>query len=142
MLAVGYVVKLREHSDDYTRSAAIQGRELHGIRALVPNPPAGTTIYLRQPTPETAPGVPTFSWRWDLSGATKVIYGDGSVPGYPIADTNGLVCGRAAIHPRDNGLETYTALYGHAILVDVERNRVLGADDAASCRRSVRALLR
>jgi hypothetical protein len=136
-LAVGFVVKLRDHSDDYTRSASIQAAELRGLRALVPHPPPGTTIYLRQPTPESAPGISTFSWRWDLSGATQITYGDGSVHGYPILPGNGLVCERDAIHPRGNGLETFSAPYGHAVLVDLQSNRVLGADSPADCRRSV-----
>jgi hypothetical protein len=139
VLAIGYVVKLRDHSGDYTRSVAIQARELRGLRALVPNPPPGTTIYLRQPTPETAPGISTFSWRWDLSGATQVVYGDGSVSGYPIASRTTLVCEAGSIRPQGNGLEAFGSQYGHAILVDVGRNRVLGADDPAECRRSVSA---
>jgi hypothetical protein len=133
-LGVGYVVKLRDHSGDYTRSAAIQARELHGLRSLVPNPPAGTTIYLRQPTPETAPGVSTFSWRWDLSGATQVLYRDGSVHGYPIQRGNGLVCEADAVHPQGGGLETYSAPYGHAIAVDVDAGRAVGIDSRAQCR--------
>jgi len=139
LLAVGYIVKLRDHSDEYTRSAAIQARQLNGIRALVPDPPPGTTIFMRQPTPEVAPGISTFSWRWDLSGATKVTYRDGAVSGYPILPGSGLVCEPAAIRPRGNGLEAYSVQYGHAILVDVDSNRVLGADDRASCRRAVKA---
>jgi hypothetical protein len=133
-LGVGYIVKLRDHSDDYTRSAAIQARELNGIRALVPHPPPGTTIYLRQPTPLTAPGIPTFEWRWDLSGATQVLYRDGTVHGYPIAAGNGLVCDADGIHPRGGGLETFSSPYGHAILVDVANDQVAGADGPAVCR--------
>lgn len=139
VLGVGYVVKLREHSGDYTRSASIQAHQLGVLRALVPDPPPGTTIYLRQPTPVTAPGISTFSWRWDLSGATKLTYRDGSVSGYPILPGTGLVCEPDAIRPRGNGLEAFSSPYGHAILVDVDKNRVLGADDRAACRRSVAA---
>jgi hypothetical protein len=134
VIGAGFVVKLRDHSDGYTRSAQIQGRELSGLRALVPHPPPGTTIYLRQPTPEAAPGIPTFGWRWDLSGATKVTYGDPSVSGYPIASTTKLLCETDGIHPQGSGLEAFTAAYGHAILVDVDNSRVSGPDDPASCR--------
>ena len=134
VIGAGFVVKLRDHSGDYTRSAQIQGRELSGLRALVPHPPPGTTIYLRQPTPEAAPGIPTFGWRWDLSGATKVTYGDPSVSGYPIASTTKLLCETDGIHPQGSGLEAFTAAYGHAILVDVDNSRVSGPDDPASCR--------
>jgi hypothetical protein len=109
------------------------------MRALVPDPPPGSTIYMRQPTPETAPGIPTFSWRWDLSGATQVTYGDGTVHGYPIIPGDQLVCESDLVHARGNGLETYTAPYGHAILVDVDRGQVSGADDRAKCRATMSA---
>ena len=125
--------------DDYTCIRGDPGARAERLRALVPHPPPArrSTCASRRRSP--APGIPTFSWRWDLSGATQVIYGDGTVHGYPIIPGDQLVCDSDAVHPQGNGLETYTAPYGHAILVDVDRGQVSGADDRAQCRATMSA---
>jgi hypothetical protein len=135
VLVIGYVHDLRDHAGTYDRSYAIQARQLHQLKALVPQPPPGTTVYLLQRTPETAPGIPTFNWRWDLSGATKLLWHDGSDSGYPILDGTRIVCAPGLVYPAGNGLAAnFGAAYGHAILVDLERSAARGLDTRDRCR--------
>jgi hypothetical protein len=142
MLVIGYVHDLRGHADSYDRSYAIQARQLHQLKALVPQPPPGTTVYMRQRTPETAPGIPTFNWRWDLSGATKLLWHDGSDSGYPILHGTRIVCAPDLVYPEGNGLAAnFGAGYGHAILVDPDRGRIHNLDSAPGCSRAVHATM-
>jgi hypothetical protein len=135
VLVIGYVHDLRGHADAYDSSYAIQARQLHQLKALVPQPPPGTTVYVRQRTPQTAPGIPTFNWRWDLSGATKLLWHDGSDSGYPILRGTRVVCAPDLVYPDGNGLAAnFGAPYGHAILVDLERGQALGLDTRSECR--------
>jgi hypothetical protein len=136
VLGAGYLHDLRDHAGDYDRSYAIQARQLQQLKALVPQPPPGTTVYVRQRTPESAPGIPTFNWRWDLSGATKLLWHDGSVSGYPILAGTKIVCGPDLVYPEGNGLAANFGVgYGHAILVDLEAGRIEGVDSPKACRK-------
>jgi hypothetical protein len=136
LLGAGYLHDLRDHAADYDRSYAIQARQLQQLKALVPQPPPGTIVYVKQRRPESAPGIPTFNWRWDLSGATKLLWRDGSTSGYPILSGTKIVCGPDLVYPEGNGLAAnFGTGYGHAILVDLDGGRIEGIDDARACRK-------
>jgi hypothetical protein len=136
VLGAGYLADVRDDAGDYDRAYRIATRQLSQLKALVPQPPPGTIVYLRQPTPVTAPNVPTFSWRWDLSGATKLLWHDGTVSGYPILSGSRLGCAANRVEPQGNGLEGLGAAYGHAIAVDVDAGRAVGIDSRDECRRA------
>jgi hypothetical protein len=67
------------------------------LRATLPRPPHGSTIFNFGYPATSAPGVPIFWAQWDLRGAIRLSWDDESLHALPIYG-KGVSCGRTAVH--------------------------------------------
>ncbi len=130
----GYAGLARESADAYDRSWGEQLRVLHAIRDGGPYPDFAHVFVFAYPS-FTAPGVPVFSWIWDLPPASKVILDDPSPAAFPVLPPTVFTCEDASVLPGNgHGLgELQRSAYGNVFFVDVATNRTLRIDDRAGC---------
>ena len=145
-IGVGWAVIARSHASAYERSDDGQHRVLITIASVFTDrPPPGTTLYTTGHAAQAAAGVPVFSETWDLDGAVKLLFDDGSLRAFPIVGPARLTCSGERVVP-DAPAGSSTAMielgygdeqgaaYGRAVLVDVTARRLIPIDDHRSCR--------
>ena len=93
LLLVAYMLDVRDDVRDWDRAYAHEQEVLAALRAAVPDPPPGATLYTFNHPTWQAPGVPVFASTWDLLGAARVVYDDRDVVAYPILPGVTFVCG-------------------------------------------------
>jgi hypothetical protein len=92
LIGVGWVLQGRTHAEGYAQAATQRSAELAAIRHAVPHPPPGAVLVAVHGREWAAPGIPVFGHSWDLGGALKVVYGDGSIRGYPLSPGAPVAC--------------------------------------------------
>lgn len=131
LVAVGYVVKLGGDEGDWQRSAELQQEVL---RSLPPAPAPGSTLYTFGAPTFAGPNVPVFSLPFDLKAAARLRYHDSSIAAYPLAERDGIVCGRLGLYPTGGSYgPVHGEQYGHAVLVDVRSGRAIPIGSRAEC---------
>jgi hypothetical protein len=133
-IAVGYVVQVRSDQVGWRRSAEVQSEVLSAVRAGVPHPPHGSTIYTFNAPSFVAPGIPAFSLAFDLRAAVRLQYDDGSLRAFPIRGFDVIQCGVASLYPIGGSYSpVHGALYGQAWFVSVPRRRAFRVTSRAQC---------
>jgi hypothetical protein len=133
LVGVGYAVKLGGDEGDWQRSAREQERVLASLPGAAL---AGTTFYTFGVPTFAGPNVPVFSLPFDLKAAVRLRYDDPSVAAYPLAERDGIVCGRLGLHPTGGSYgPVHGEEYGHAVLVDVPARRAIPIRNRADCLR-------
>lgn len=140
VLAVGYVVRLRESEAAWAASWSIQRDVLAAVdRALPHGSRAGATVYTFGHPIDAAPGIAVFR-QLDLDPAVEVALGDASVTGWPVLPRTTFACGRKQVHPTNNRYGPQNAAaYGRAYFVDVASGRRQRIDSRAQCQAAVAA---
>ena len=140
VLAVGYVVRLRESEAAWADSWRIQGEVLAAIdRGLPAGSRSGATVYSFGHPIDAAPGIAVFR-QLDLRPAVKVALGDASVTGWPVLPRTAFACERDRIYPTNNRYGPPNgAAYGRAFFVDVSGGRAARIDSRGECRRATRS---
>jgi hypothetical protein len=136
LVAVGYVVRVRDDQTGWARSARVQEQVLSAMRATVPRPPPGSTIYTFSAPGQVAPGIPAFSLSFDLNAAARLRYGDGRLRAFPIRGLDVIRCTPTLLYPVGG---TYGPVHGspyrRAFFVDVRRRSAVRIDGQDQCRR-------
>lgn len=136
LIGAGYVLRVWDDQEGWQRSAHVQERVLTAVRAAVPDPPAGATIYTFGAPSFVAPGIPSFSLAFDLRAAVRLRYDDESLSAYPVRGLDVIRCGADRLEPAGG---TYSAVhgarYGEAWFVNVPRRAAVRIETAADCRR-------
>jgi hypothetical protein len=134
LIAVGYVVQVRDDQHGWRRSAEVQSQVLGAVRATIPSPPHGATIYTFDAPGFVAPGIPAFSLPFDLRAAVRLQYDDGSLRAFPIRGFDTIDCQAATLHPVGGTYgPVHGAAYGDAWFVSVPRRRAFRVTSRAQC---------
>jgi hypothetical protein len=136
VIGVGYVIETRKDADDWSHAFALEQRTLSRLKQTVPKPPPNVTVYVYGQAGRVAEGIPVFDWRFDLTGAAKLMWDDPSINAYPILDGTDIVCDVDRLFPLGNGLDTaHGTAYETAIFADVRSGRYVGIDSPEECDR-------
>lgn len=145
-LVAGGWADARDQQRAWRASAEQQRAVLDGMQAALPAPRAGDMIYVYGFRTTVAPGVPVFDETWDLWGAARVRYGEGSVRAYPALERTRLRCGaRTAtmVEPSRPLFEGDAAAeYGGAVAVDVAARTATRLTGPRVCRTVAAAMER
>jgi hypothetical protein len=131
-----YVAIVRDDVGVWDHAATRQAELLRRLDRTLPRPPQGTTIFLYGSPREVAAGVPVFDADWDLNGAVKLLYDDGSLRAFP-APENGLRCGPSGV-PRPLGVhfdQPDEAPYGKVLAFNAATSATRVLKSASDCRR-------
>ena len=139
VLALGYVVRLRESEVAWADSWRIQGDVLAALDRALPGSRSGATVYSFGHPIDAAPGIAVFR-QLDLKPAVKVALGDASLTGWPVLPRTTFACERDRVYPTNNRYGPQNgAPYGRAFFVDVSSGRVARIDSAGECQRATRS---
>jgi len=138
-LILAYGLTELRHAEEWDRAADIQAHVVAVVRAEVPDPRPSSVIFTAGHRAYSAPGVPAAAFYYDLNGALKVAYDDGSLEAYPIVEDTKMRCFDSAMEAvRSYRYEDASRTsYGHAYLVNVEDETVTVPRDRRSCERAV-----
>jgi hypothetical protein len=138
-VVAGYVRRTDADKSRWTQAAVLQHHYLDTIRRAVPHPAPDTRILLLDAPGFVAAGIPVFGAPWDLNGALKLAYDDGTLAGYPVLVGTGVICGVTGIAPSGGGYDpSQTAPYGLAMFVDGRTGESMRIRDRAQCMRALR----
>jgi hypothetical protein len=139
-IAVGYTLKVRADAGVWERASSMQNKTLSALRAVLPDPPSGSTIYAFGYPGFLDQAIPVFATPWDLDGAVKLTWNDPSLDAYPVFAGTRWVCGTSDLYPvfgRFHGVR-YSGGYGESYFVDVRRRVVRRIQDQAGCQAAAR----
>jgi hypothetical protein len=137
--AIGYIHTTRIDVSDYDSATVTQNEVVGALRRTVIAPANGAVIYAEGYPPYTPRFTPTFAATWDLNGAVKILYHNGTLRGYPVYAPGHLVCGATEIYPQGAGYTTaYGARYGTAYVVNVAGNVAFHPANQMQCDRDVK----
>jgi hypothetical protein len=137
----GYVHRVDVDENAWDAASKAQGTVIATLRRVVPAPRPGSTIYTFGYPAYEAPGVPIFASSWDLRGAVRDLYDDGSVSGYPAIAGTSLTCAPTTLYPSGNEYgPRYGARYGRVYLVDVPTGRVARPRNRPQCLAASRSM--
>jgi hypothetical protein len=125
---------LRDHERLYVQASALEDDTLDTMQRLLPSVPPGTYVVAVGVPPFVAPDLPVFASTWDMQGAVRERYRDGSLSGFNAA--YGLQCA-------DTGLAIAGAEgagYGRAAILDMTRRKAWVIRDLAGCQRILEIL--
>lgn len=143
---------IREVNDDrraWNAAYAIDEQTVTAFRETVPHPPPGSTLYSFGLPGETSKLVLAFTADWDLTGAVRWIYRDGTLRGVPSAsilptysgntpENSGIACRRTSVRPKGYFWHDEDASpYGKTIFVHVPTREARVIRTPAECRRAV-----
>jgi hypothetical protein len=134
LVGVGWIQRVRDDAARYDATSARQRDELARLRAALPQPPHGSTLFTFGYPAQSAPGMPIFAKAWDLSGAVRLRWNDPSLDAFPIY-RRGVSCGRSKIRPLQLGPQ-YGAAYGNAVFVDLSGGHVQRIRSRGECLRA------
>lgn len=120
LVAVGYVIQIREDQRQWERASLVQSYALDQISRVQPRLPQGATVLLFGIPSESAPGIPIFAVSWDIGGALVKRFGDRTLVGLPVVEGSTLDCrdDRIILHNRNDSLGEQSAPYGNTFFVD------------------------
>jgi hypothetical protein len=135
-IAIGYAFEVRDDQDGWQRSADVQEQVLAAVRATVPHPPAGATIYTFNAPGFVAPGIPAFSLPFDLRAAVRLRYDESSLRAFPVRGLDVIRCDAGRLYPVGGTYgPVHGADYGTAWFVNVRRRAAVRIVGQAQCRR-------
>lgn len=137
-LGAAYVHRVRRDIHNWNKATRIQDQVFTAMRTTVPQPIPHATIYAYGFVNYPAPGVPSFAASWDLNGAVKILYHDGTLSGYPVFLSSAMVCAPRGMYPDQDGYSSrFGTPYGHAILVNVSGPSAAAPLNQAQCDRAI-----
>jgi hypothetical protein len=137
---VSFTKKVEHDAGNYDKAYALERQVLGTIHTLVPRPAPGTTLYSFDHAGFYAPGVPVFGAEWDLNGAVKVEYHNGSLSAQPILQGMALTCAPDGVTPGTSGggASHGQVPYGHAVAVDIAKQQAIALNTRADCVRATK----
>jgi hypothetical protein len=137
VMCAGFLARIGDDTRNYD-AAFHQGQSVIGgiARAYAPTgPPAASTTYVFDFASFTAPGVPVFTWVWDMPGAMKVSFNDPTLAAFPILPGTSWQCDEQSMFPiSEFGTgAAETGGYGTSYFVDATRGVKERIDSKAEC---------
>lgn len=117
LLGAAYVHVLDRHIGVWEDAWSIQREGIAKLKSTYPQLPPETTVFTSGYPAYLSPGVPIFAASWDLNGAIKLEYDDGSLSAYPMTEGMRVICGREGISLE--GSVAPVSPYGKARLLDL-----------------------
>jgi hypothetical protein len=118
LVGLGSAQRLRIDVDHFDAATIWQDNELARLRAALPRPPHGSTIFSFGYPATSAPGVPIFWAQWDLRGAIRLSWDDESLHALPVYG-RGVSCGRTAVHALEFADENTAEYRERPVFVDL-----------------------
>jgi hypothetical protein len=149
MLGAEWMRVENQHRRAWNAAYAINAQTVAVIREHVTKPAPGSSVYAFGLPGETSELVLAFTADWDLTGAVRWIFRDGTLLGVPSASilpsysgntaaNSGIACRRASVRPRGYFWHEEDATpYGKTIFVDVPTRDVRVIGTPAECRQAV-----
>lgn len=137
VLGAAYVHVLDRHMGLWRTAYRAEVVALEQIKRQYPQMPPGTTLFASGYPANQTLGVAIFATVFDLKGALKLEYDDGSLDGYPVVAGMELVCRPGGVGLRGAGAPPVTSPYGEARLLDLTS----GAHSAPRSRRQCEAVV-
>jgi hypothetical protein len=114
VVGLGYLHDLRADETRWDRAFLMEEQALGVMRGVVKHPPRNATLYSFDWPGFATPGVTVFSTFWDLNGAVKLQWHDGSLQGYPVLAP--VTCGPTTLKvPADPVAKPY----GNVFFIDI-----------------------
>jgi hypothetical protein len=126
---------LRDHQELYVKAWNQEQAVIGQLRTLLPKPPSNSYIITTGVAPEVARDLPVFYSTWDLQGAVRGIYEDGSLAAYNAF--NGLQCTAQGIVIPGGMPAQYN---DKTFIMDLPRKRVWTVDSPQACVAVVKVL--
>jgi hypothetical protein len=142
VLGAGYVGRVADDSARFDRAYALGAETLSALKATVPKPPPGSTIYSAGQPIEVEPGFPVYGNTWDLTGALRVVWRDHSLIGLPLFPGTTFACeadGVEPVNPRYGGTSDgppalFKSPYGKTVLFHAPSRRFEVVSTPEQCR--------
>lgn len=143
LVAVGWVQTTTRDADAYTSAFREDERVLAAIRAALPDPPPGSTIWTFGQPVEIAPGVPVFGNTWDMTASVQLMYGDPSIRSYVGFPDTTFECRPDAIVPGGNPsyppapspeIGVFASSYDGTYFVDTTSGRIESIQTPEQCK--------
>lgn len=128
-----YTLRIVQDGRDWAKAAEVQEEVLDEAHALLPSPPADSTIFTSPYPGHSAPSIPIFGGGGnnDQVGAFKVSYDSDEMRSFPLLGEVELECGATSMaHPDAGNSE---AEYGKAIFVDFRTDAVYRPQNRREC---------
>jgi hypothetical protein len=118
----------------WDRAASLQRHELSVLRRSIPTPAPGTRMLAFGSPGFAALGVPVFAAPWDLDGAVKLLWNNGTLAAYPVIAGTVIECLPSEVVPVGAGYATdQSAPYGTVYFVDVASGRAVRIRSQQQC---------
>lgn len=126
-------------------------RVLASIRAAIPEPPAGSTIWTFGQPVQVVPGVPVFGNVWDMTSGVQLLYGDPTLKSFVGYEETTFDCLGHAVVPGGNptyvtafppAADYFASRYGQTYFVDTTSGRVEQIRTPGDCRRAAASFRR
>jgi hypothetical protein len=119
VLGVAYVHVLDRHAGLWRSAFRAETAALEQIKRQYPRLPRGATLFAAEYPANQTLGVAIFATTFDLRGALRLEYEDGSLAGYPVVSGTELACRPGGVELEGAGPPAVTSPYGKAHLLNV-----------------------
>lgn len=142
-LGISWGKSIADEGTTYADAYREGQRTLAVIRAAIPDPRPGSTIWIFGQPVEISPGVPVFANTWDTTAAVSLMYRDPSILSYVGYPGTTFECRPNAIVPGNNSnylpaspsdIKKFTSFYGSTYFVDTVGGQVEVIDGPERCR--------
>jgi hypothetical protein len=149
LLVVAWLPLIATESRHYIDGFEEGQRTLAVVRAAVPEPPTGSTIWTFGQPVEISPGVPVFGNTWDMTYSVQLMYGDRSIRSYVDFPGTYLECRPTGVVPGGNASyppadppdsSSFASRYGTVYFVDTVSGQFERIDSRAGCLQAIRSV--
>ena len=127
---VGFVAHdraLKDHERQYVLASATARAAVDTIEQTIARPPSGTLVLTVGVPPLIAPDLPVFAATWDLQGALRLRYEDGTLDGFNAYQGFQCTPGTMTVPAGPSGS------YGRTVVVDVPGRRAWKVGSPREC---------
>lgn len=137
LVGVGYVARVDADKEQWQRAFETQQSVLGAAKRSLPDPPPGAQILTFGHPAASAPNVPVFVDRGDLTGALQVAYERTSLQAAPVYQGSRLSCGERSVTVNSQYDGRFAYSYRSLVFVEPPTGRVAAVRDRATCQAAV-----
>jgi hypothetical protein len=148
LLAAHWLPSIARDSRHYVDAYREGQRTLGVVRAAVPDPAPGSTIWTFGQPVEVAPGIPVFGNTWDMTGSVALMYRDASIRAYVGFPGTIIECRQRWLVPSGNAsyppaispeANEFASRYGSLYFVDTVSGQFEPIDSRGGCLHALRS---